>query len=248
MKELAWSGEAVFRFLSCVHLFLRQSPVPLNYQKSKFAQLCLGNRHAPVFRIKYFSPSALLSAHGANNCGFAHRDQGFLCQCDISFIKPIFFTQGGGGVREGGQPGDLLHQPRLPLPLLHCFLLGEERGFYPRQEVKMIKVMALICQNIIPKGKDNNDIKLCLKFAQSPFLNNSRQSSRHHHQGIIGFNSHTIIIAINWNSRQSIIFVVSPEFAVTGSICREGRKPGQLSSPTDLVLWWWYFRWFWSSI
>ena len=67
---------------------LRQSPVPLNYQKSKFAQLCLGNRHAPVFRIKYFSPSALLSAHGANNCGFAHRDQGFLCQCDLSFIKP----------------------------------------------------------------------------------------------------------------------------------------------------------------
>ena len=164
MKELAWSGEAVFRFLSCVHLFLRQSPVPLNYQKSKFAQLCLGNRHAPVFRIKYFSPSALLSAHGANNCGFAHRDQGFLCQCDLSFIKPIFFTQGGGGVREGGQPGDLLHQPRLPLPLLHCFLLGEERGFYPRQEVKMIKVMVLICQNIIPKGKDNNDIKLGLNL------------------------------------------------------------------------------------
>merc|ERR1712061_772441 len=37
------------------------------------------------------------------------------------------------------------------------------------------------------------------------------------------------------DKRQSIIFVVSPEFAVTGSICREGRKPGQLSSPTDLV-------------
>ena len=35
--------------------------------------------------------------------------------------------------------------------------------------------------------------------------------------------------------RQSIIFVVSPEFAVTGSICREGRKAGQLSSPTALV-------------
>ena len=231
MKELGLSGEAVFRFLSCVHLAAK--PCAVKLPKVKICPIV--QWHAPVFRIKYFSPSALLSAHGANNCGFAHRDQGFLCQCDISFIKPIFFTQGGGGVREGGQPGDLLHQPRLPLPLLHCFLLGEERSFYTRQEVKMIKVMVLICQNIIPKGKDNNDIKLCLKFAQSPFLNNSKQSSRHHHQGIIGFNSHTIIIAINWNSRQSIIFVVSPEFAVTGSICREGRKPGQLSSPTDLV-------------
>ena len=29
--------------------------------------------------------------------------------------------------------------------------------------------------------------------------------------------------------------MVSPDFAVTGSICREGRKPGQLSSPTALV-------------
>ena len=37
------------------------------------------------------------------------------------------------------------------------------------------------------------------------------------------------------NFRQSIIFVVSSEFVVTGSICREGRKPGQLSSPTALV-------------
>jgi len=37
------------------------------------------------------------------------------------------------------------------------------------------------------------------------------------------------------DKRQSIIFVVSPEFAVTGSICREGRKPGQLSSPTGLI-------------
>ena len=230
MKELAWSGEAVFRFLSCVHLFWWQSPVPLNYQKSKFAQLCL---HAPVFRIKIFQPQC------AALCPWSQ--QLWVCASGSRFPLPVWsflyqtFTQGGGGVREGGQPGDLLHQPRLPLPLLHCFLLGEERGFYPRQEVKMIKVMVLICQNIIPKGKDNNDIKSCLKFAQSPFLNNSRQSSRHHHQGIIGFNSHTIIIAINWNSRQSIIFVVSPEFAVTGSICREGRKPGQLSSPTDLV-------------
>jgi len=37
------------------------------------------------------------------------------------------------------------------------------------------------------------------------------------------------------DKRQSIIFVVSPEFAVTGSICREGRKAGQLSSPTALI-------------
>jgi len=37
------------------------------------------------------------------------------------------------------------------------------------------------------------------------------------------------------DKRQSIIFVVSPDFAVTGSICREGRKPGQLSSPTALI-------------
>jgi len=37
------------------------------------------------------------------------------------------------------------------------------------------------------------------------------------------------------DKRQSIIFVVSSEFVVTGSICREGRKPGQLSSPTALT-------------
>ena len=38
------------------------------------------------------------------------------------------------------------------------------------------------------------------------------------------------------DKRQSIIFVVSPEFLVTGSICREGRRPGHLSSPTSLLL------------
>ena len=41
------------------------------------------------------------------------------------------FLQGGGGVWEGGQPGHLLHQPWIPLPLLHCFLPGEEGGFHP---------------------------------------------------------------------------------------------------------------------
>lgn len=49
-------------------------------------------------------------------------------------------------------------------------------------------------------------------------------------------NLFVILTLPSLDKRQSIIFVVSPEFLVTGSICREGRRPGQLSSPTCLLL------------
>ena len=80
MKELAWSGEAVFRFLSCVHLFWWQSPVPLNYQKSKFAQLCL---HAPVFRIKIFQPQC------AALCPWSQ--QLWVCASGSRFPLPVWY-------------------------------------------------------------------------------------------------------------------------------------------------------------